>query len=74
MAAKGQHVVPRDGAWAVRKTGSVRVTKTFETQREAIHEARRLARDQRTEVYIHGEDGRIRERESYGGDPFPPKG
>jgi hypothetical protein len=23
---------------------------------------------------IHGEDGRIRERNSYGNDPYPPKG
>ncbi|EGD1666955.1 DUF2188 domain-containing protein, partial [Escherichia coli] len=23
---------------------------------------------------IHGRDGQIRERDSYGNDPFPPKG
>lgn len=74
MSAKGQHVVPRDGAWAVRKTGSNRVTKTFGTQKEAITEARRLAREQRTELYIHSVDGRIRERETYGTDLYPPKG
>ena len=27
-----------------------------------------------TELYIHGRDGRIRERSSYGADPHPPKG
>ena len=31
-----QHVVPRDGKWGVRKSGSDKVTKTFDTQREAI--------------------------------------
>jgi hypothetical protein len=25
-------------------------------------------------LYIHGQDGRIRERNSYGNDPYPPKG
>ena len=74
MPRKAQHVVPRDGKWAVRKTGANRVTRSFETQREAIEAARDIARNQRTELYIHGRAGRIRERDSYGKDPFPPKG
>lgn len=74
MAGKGQHVVPRDGQWAVRRSGSDRVTRLFETQREAIHAGRAWARNQGTELYIHGRDGLIRERESYGRDPLPPKG
>ncbi len=74
MIRKGQHVVPRDGKWAVRKSGADRVTRKYETQREAIKAARDIAQNQRTEVYIHGRDGRIRERDSYGNDPFPPKG
>lgn len=73
-AKKGQHVVPRDGRWAVRKAGSDRATRTFDTQREAEAEARKIARNQGTELYIHGRDGRIRERSSYGNDPYPPKG
>ena len=74
MPGKGQHVVPRDSKWAVRRTGSNRVTRRFDTQREAIDAARELARKQGTEVFIHGRDGRIRERDTYGADPFPPKG
>ena len=64
MAGKGQHVVPRDGKWAVRKGGAVRVTRRYDTQREAIDAAREIARKQRTEVFVHGQDGRIRERSS----------
>ena len=74
MAVKGQHVVQRNGRWAVRKTGADKVTVTFDTQSEAEKEARRIARNQQTEVYIHGRDGRIRERTSYGRDPLPAKG
>lgn len=74
MLGRGQHVVPRDGRWAVRRTGADRVTRSFDTQREAIDLARELARSQKTELYIHGKDGRIRQRDSYGKDPFPPKG
>ncbi|RUW04999.1 DUF2188 domain-containing protein, partial [Mesorhizobium sp. M1A.F.Ca.IN.020.06.1.1] len=36
--------------------------------------ARELARNQGSEMFIHGENGRIRERNTYGNDPFPPKG
>jgi hypothetical protein len=50
------------------------VTRTFETQREAIAAAREIARNQRTELYIHDRTGLIRERESYGRDLHPPKG
>ena len=74
MSRKGQHVVPRDGKWAVRKAGADRITRRFNTQSEAIDAARDLARNQGTELYIHGRDGRIRGRDSYGKDPFPPKG
>ena len=74
MSRKAQHVVPRGGKWAVRKSGADRVTRRYDTQREAIEAGREIARRQGTELYIHGKDGRIRERDSYGEDPFPPKG
>lgn len=41
---------------------------------EAERAAREIAINQQSEVLIHGEDGRIRARNSYGNDPFPPKG
>ena len=74
MPRRAQHVVSRNGKWAVRRTGADRVTRRFDTQRDAIEAARDIARNQGTELYIHGRDGRIRERESYGSDPFPPQG
>lgn len=72
MPPKGQHVVPRGDKWAVRKSGSERVTRHFNTQKEAIYVARKIARNQRGELYIHGRDGRIRNRNSYGPNPFHP--
>ena len=74
MSRKAQHVVPRSGKWAVRKSGSTRVSRYFKTQSEAIDAARDIAKREHTELYIHGSDGRIRERNSYGNDPFPPPG
>lgn len=74
MARKDVHVTPRPGGWAVQKSGSDRASKATHTQREAIAAGRRLAREEKSELVIHGEDGRIREKNSYGNDPFPPKG
>lgn len=74
MSKKGQHVVPSGGVWRVRRSGSERASGIYPTQQEAVQRASEIARNQGTEVYIHGRDGRIRERRSYGNDPFPPKG
>jgi len=73
MKKADQHVVPRNGSWAVRRTGAERATKLFETQKEAIDHARTIARKENTELFVHRKDGTIRERNSYGNDPFPPK-
>jgi hypothetical protein len=74
MSRRGQHVVPNDGMWSVKKAGAAKATSTHRTQAEAIRKASSIAQNQKTELYIHGRDGRIRERTSYGNDPSPPKG
>jgi uncharacterized protein YdaT len=68
-----QHVVKRDEGWAVRGAGNSRDTSHHPTQAEAIGAAREIARNQGSEVVIHRPDGRIRDKDSYGNDPFPPK-
>ena len=74
MTGKNQHVVPREEGWAVRGEGNTRDTSLHRTQAEAERAAREIAINQKSEVLIHGEDGRIRERNSYGNDPDSPKG
>lgn len=74
MAGKNQHVVPRGGDWAVRGAGNSRATSVHDTQVEAITRAREIAQHQQSELLIHGRNGRIRERDSFGNDPFPPEG
>lgn len=74
MSGKNQHVVPHNGEWAVRGAGNSRVTSTFERQSDAIEAARTIAQNQGSELLIHGRNGQIRERDSHGHDPFPPKG
>jgi uncharacterized protein YdaT len=74
MPTKGQHVVPKGGKWAVRRAGAQRASGVYATQKEAIAKGKELARNQGTELYVHGKDGRISKRSSFGKDPFPPKG
>jgi hypothetical protein len=72
---KAQHVVhASDGKWAVRRAGASKASKTFVTQKEATQYAQNVARNNKTELFVHGRDGLIRERSSYGHDPHPPKG
>jgi hypothetical protein len=71
---KDQHVVPHAGQWAVKGEKNERATKVVETQAEAIEIARRIAINQQSEVVIHRPNGKIRDKNSYGNDDFPPEG
>lgn len=68
-----QHVTPKGPKWQVKPAGGEKATKLFDTQKDAIGYARNIAVNQRTEVVIHGRDGKIRDKDSYGNDPCPPK-
>ncbi len=74
MTKRNQHVVPHAGGWAVKGAGAERATSVHPTQEKAITAARDIARNQSTELFVHGRNGQIRERDSFGNDPHPPKG
>ena len=74
MSGKNQHVVPHDAGWAVKGAGNSKATSVHATQAEAIEQARSIAQNQGSEMLIHRQNGQIREKNSYGNDPFPPKG
>lgn len=69
------HVVPNpEGGWDVRRNGSERSSGHFGTKKEAVEAGRRISRNQETEFYIHGTDGKIQQKDSHGNDPYPPRG
>jgi len=74
MSGKNQWVVRNGDKWGVRGEGNDRLTSVHDTQQEAFERARDIARNQGSEVFIQGTDGKIRERNTYGKDPFPPRG
>lgn len=73
MAKKSNHVVPSSSGWSVKKSGSVKASKNFDTKDKAINYGRELSKNERTELYIHKKNGMIQNKNSYGNDPNPPK-
>ncbi len=71
---KNVHITKRDNGWAVTTAGSEKAVKITETQKEAIDVGKSIAQNQQSELIIHGTDGKIREKNSYGNDNYPPKG
>jgi hypothetical protein len=70
---KNQHVVPATTGWGIRGEKNSKLTSVHKTQSDAIKAAVDIAKNQKSEVVIHGRDGRIRDKDSYGNDPCPPK-
>jgi hypothetical protein len=70
---KDQHVVPHGNQWAVKGEGNERATSLHNTQAQAIEAGREIARNQQAELVIHRPNGQIRDSDSYGNDPFPPR-
>lgn len=74
MTKRVQHVIPSAGGWSIRQAGSAKASSVHKTQQEAVARAREMAQKEGSELFIHGRDGRIRERNSYNRDRHPPKG
>ena len=71
---KNIHVIHRDDrTWAVVGERDKRASSLHETQRSAIEAGRSLAQHNRSELVIHDRDNKIRDKDSYGNDPCPPR-
>jgi hypothetical protein len=71
---KNQHVVSQGERWAVKAEGDSQPLAVYKTQSEAWEKAKSIARKERTEALLHGRDGVIRSRNTYGHDPRRVKG
>lgn len=72
---KNQHVTPHPaGGWQVKGEGNSKATVRTSTQKEAIDRARAISRNQGSELVNHRLNGMIRDKDSHGRDPFPPRG
>ena len=70
-----RHVVPNpDGGWDSKKGGAKRASKHFDTKKECEDYSREKSRSDKSELVIHGKDGKIQRKDSHGNDKHPPKG
>lgn len=62
-----------NGGWSVVGAGNSKATKHTTTKKEAVDLARDIAKNQKSELVIHGKDGKIQDKDSYGNDSIPPR-
>ncbi|MBU1036462.1 DUF2188 domain-containing protein [Patescibacteria group bacterium] len=73
MPKKNIHVARHQEKWAVVKEGVKKPLGLFKTQTVAIKRARPIAKKDKVELVIHNKKNVIRDKDSYGDDPCPPK-
>jgi hypothetical protein len=72
---KNQYVAPHPkGGWQVKGQENSRATIHTKTQKQAQEIGREIAIHQKSELVVSGKDGKFRGRNSYGNDPYLPKG
>ena len=64
----------QDGNWESKREGAERASKVTETQAEAWDYSKDKAKDAGGEAILKNREGLIRERNTYGNDPYPPEG
>jgi hypothetical protein len=67
------HVVPQGDDWAVKREGAEKASSLHPTQGDAIERGRGTAIREGVELVIHRPNGQIRDSDSFGGDPCPPR-
>lgn len=60
--------------WQNKAEGKAEPISQHRTKEIAEARGKAIAKESKGEHFIHGKDGRFQERNSYGNDPFPPRG
>jgi hypothetical protein len=73
MSKKNIHVVPNGKRWAVKPEGAEKPVSNHQIQLAAAQAGRKVAKQNQSELVIHRPNGQIRDKDSYGKDPCPPR-
>lgn len=73
MTKKNIHTTFKDGEWHSKKEGQDKPLSSHRTKEAAEKASVRQAKKDEVEHVIHGKDGKIQDKDSYGKDPNPPK-
>lgn len=71
MAANIHVITSKDGGWDVKRDGAVKASGNFKTKEEAIEFAEVEGKRYNVEIFIHGKDGKIQKRETFGKKLYP---
>lgn len=74
MSKKNVHVLPNGKSWGVKVEGNEKMSKNFNTQKEASVYGKQRAIEESSELIVHGKNGQIRQKDSFGKDTFLPRG
>lgn len=76
MKTKGIHTVfnSKRNRWVNKREKSSRPLSSHLTKETAVARGRSIAKKGKVEHVIHYQAGPIQKRNSYGNDPFPPRG
>jgi len=73
MSKKGNiHTVFKDDKWHSKREGQQKPLSSHTTKKNAEKASVRQAKKDQVEHVIHGKDGIIQDKDSYGKDPNPP--
>lgn len=67
-------VSKHEKGWQTKVAGDERAYRVYSTQIEAKEQGINLAKKLHAEFTLHGKDGKIREKNSYGNDPRKVRG
>ena len=70
---KNIHIVPSGNGWDVKEAGRKSALSHHHKQSSAMDTGRPKAKANESELVIHGRDGKIRDKDSYGPDSCPPR-
>ena len=73
IKGKNQHIVPVGKDWGIKGEGNARYTIILPNKADVQSLGRQIAINQKAELVIHGKNGQIQDKDSYGKDPNPPE-
>jgi Uncharacterized protein conserved in bacteria (DUF2188) len=75
MTKKYRHVIAHSsGGWSVHRAGASRASRIFSTQADAVRYGKEIARQERTDLYVHRRDGTVEKKDSYADSQLGHKG
>ncbi len=74
MTKRNVWISPHPEGWAGHREKGERASRIVPNKDEAFEIGRDIARNNQVELIIQRRDGTIQDRNSYGNDPFPPRG